>query len=211
MHFKLTRIGGINDIDYLHKRFKRMKKILFLLVLLISSCGTVSNIETSFQKNKEAIKSENTVTDVDALKTLAAAHRKNAFIHSISRQSVAQIVFPKIVKGGFIVGGNYGEGFLLRNGQVVANIDLAGGNFGLQAGVQSYSQVTYILSEKKYSELLNTNRLSLTGTIAYGVNGEIQSTLISTDSIVGDLYTIITNETGSLYGVSLEGLYYTVR
>ena len=188
-----------------------MKTVLFLLVLLVSSCGTVSNIETSFQKKKEAIKAENTVTNVDAVKTLGAANRKNAFVHAISRQSVAQVVFPKIIKGGFIVGGNYGEGFLLRNGQVVAQIDLAGGNFGLQAGAQSYSQVTYILSEKKYSEFLSTNRLSLTGTLAYGVNGQIQSTLISTDSIVGDLYTVIMNETGSLYGASLEGLYYTVR
>ena len=53
-------------------------------------------------KEKEAIKAENTVTNVDAEKTLAAANRKNAFVHAISRQSVAQVVFLKSLKAALL-------------------------------------------------------------------------------------------------------------
>ena len=120
-------------------------------------------------------------------------------------------MFPKIVKAGFLIGANYGEGFLIRNGEFVSQIDLTGGNLGLQVGGQTYSQVTYILSENRYREFLNTNRMSLNGSISMAVSGQIQNSILSTDSIKGDLYTIQFNETGTIYGASVEGLYYSVR
>ena len=78
-------------------------------------------------------------------------------------------------------------------------------------GAQSYSQVTYILSEKRYRDLWNKNRMSLNGSISLAVSGQIQNAIMTTDAIEGDLYTIQFNETGSIYGVSLEGLYYKKR
>ena len=30
--------------------------------------------------------------------------------------------FPKVVKGGFIIGGNYAEGYLIENGQIFDQI-----------------------------------------------------------------------------------------
>lgn len=151
------------------------------------------------------------MTDIDALEVLIRANQKSSFNDAIFRQSVAQVVFPKIVKASFIFGANYGEGFLIRDGEVVALIDLAGGNLGPQMGAQSYSQVTYILSEKRYRDLWNKNRMSLNGSISLAVSGKIQNAIMTTDAIEGDLYTIQFNETGSIYGVSLDGLFYKKR
>lgn len=189
-----------------------IKKIyLFALLSLLVSCGTVSTFQTSVEMQKEQIKKSNTVTNLDAANTLAKANRLNLHTHSIYRKSVAQVVFPKIIKAGILIGANYGEGFLLRDDEVVGLIDLAGGNFGLQAGAQSYSQVTYILSEARYQKLLDNNRLSLNGTYSYGVAGNIKNAVITTDAFKGDLHTVVFNETGTIYGASLEGLYYSLR
>jgi lipid-binding SYLF domain-containing protein len=184
-----------------------MKHLAFILLALVVSCGPVSNFETKIQNKKEQIRSENIVTDQDALQTLAVANRKNRSVHEISRKSIAQIVFPKVVKAGLLVGANYGEGFLVKNGKVIRLVDLKGGNFGLQAGAQSYSQVTYILTEARYQN----NRLSLNGSISYGVRGQLQNSRLSSDSFKGDLFTVVFNETGTVYGASLEGLYYSLR
>ena len=188
-----------------------MKRLLLIALLFATSCGSVDELQTALNDKKKEIKSQNIVTNEDAMNILAKANRRNSFIYAISKQSVAQVVFPKIVKAGILIGANYGEGFLIRDGEVVALIDLAGGNLGFQAGAQTYSQVTYILSEERYRELIRNNRLSLNGSIATSVSGQIQNSILTTDAIKGDLYTIHFNETGTIFGVSLEGLYYTVR
>ena len=188
-----------------------MKKIRVILTCLLASCGSVDTVKGKFEEQRNIIKSENIVTPEDALETLRRANRKSAFNYSISRQSVAQVVFPKIIKAGFLLGGNYGEGFLIRDGEVVALVDVSGGNLGLQAGGQTYAQVTYILSEKKYTELLNKHRTSISGTLAYGIGGQIETAILTSDTFNRDLYTVVLDETGTIFGASVEGLYYTVR
>ena len=188
-----------------------MHRFLLLILLFMASCGGIADIKTDIEDKKQEIRSQNTVTELDALESLEAANQTSSFTTAIFRQSVAQVVFPKIVKAGFIIGANYGEGFLLRDGEVVAQIDLAGGNFGIQAGAQSYAQVTYILSEERYRELLSKDRLSLSGSLSLAVSAQIQNAIMTSDAIKGDLYTVQFNETGTLYGASLEGIYYSVR
>ena len=188
-----------------------MRGLVLSSLIFITSCGTVSDVNSAIKNKREEIKAQNIVTIEDALETLNAANRKDAFAYAISKQSVAQVVFPKIVKAGFAIGANYGEGFLIRNDKVVALIDLAGGNLGFQAGAQTYSQVTYILSEKRYQDLIQNNRISLNGSISSGVNGRVQNSILTTDAIKGDLYTVHFNETGTVFGASLEGLYYNIN
>lgn len=188
-----------------------MKKIVIILTSLLASCGTVDTVKNKFEEQRNVIKAENTVTPEDALETLRRANRKSAFNYSIARQSVAHVVFPKIMKAGFLLGGNYGEGYLIRDGEVMALVDVSGGNLGLQAGGQTYAQVTYILSEQKYTELLNKNRVSINGNFAFGRNGQIETSILTSDVFARDLYTVVLDETGTIFGASVEGLYYTVR
>ncbi len=188
-----------------------MQRFTLLIFLFVASCGGIADIKTDIEDKKQEIRSQNTVTELDALESLVRANQKSSFTTAIFRQSVAQVVFPKIVKAGFILGGNYGEGYLVRDGEVVARIDLAGGTFGLQAGAQSYAQVTYILSEERYRDLLSENRLSLSGSVSLAVSEQIQNAVMTSDAIKGDLYTVQFNETGTLLGASLDGIYYSIR
>ena len=188
-----------------------MRGLVLTSLLFITSCGTVSDVNSAMKNKREEIKAQNIVTIEDALETLNAANREDAFVYAISKQSVAQVVFPKIVKAGFVIGANYGEGFLIRDDKVVALIDLAGGNLGFQAGGQTYSQVTYILSEKRYQDLVSKDRISLNGTLSIAINGRIRNSTLTSDALNGDLYTVHFNETGTVFGANIEGLYYTVR
>ena len=188
-----------------------MRGLVLTSLIFITSCDTVSDVNYAIKNKREEIKAQNIVTIEDALETLNAANREDAFVYAISKQSVAQVVFPKIVKAGFAIGANYGEGFLIKNDKVVALVDLAGGNLGFQAGAQTYSQVTYILSEKRYQDLIQNNRISLNGSISSAVNGRVQNSILTTDAIKGDLYTVQLKVTGTIFGLSLEGLHYSIR
>ena len=87
-----------------------MQRFTLLIFLFVASCGGIADIKTDIEDKKQEIRSQNTVTELDALESLVRANQKSSFTTAIFRQSVAQVVFPKIVKAGFILGGNYGEG-----------------------------------------------------------------------------------------------------
>src|SRR5215472_6256059 len=50
-------------------------------------------------------------------------------------KALAVLVFPKVVKAGFIVGGQGGEGILFQGGRVTGRYRTVAASYGLQAGV----------------------------------------------------------------------------
>src|SRR5579864_8793353 len=72
--------------------------------------------------------------DVDrALHALFATQPK---VRELASRAAAILVFPRIVKAGFLVGGQGGDGALRTGGKSVGYYDIAAASFGLQAGVQ---------------------------------------------------------------------------
>ena len=60
-------------------------------------------------------------------------------------------------------------------------------------------------------QLLKNNCVGISGTLAYGRHGQIDTSVLSSDACTGDLYTVVLDETGTIFGASVEELYYTVR
>lgn len=60
--------------------------------------------------------------------TLEVANMRYPENQTLLDASVAQVVFPKIVKAGLLFGGSYGEGYLVRDGIMLSQVRLAGGN-----------------------------------------------------------------------------------
>jgi lipid-binding SYLF domain-containing protein len=56
-------------------------------------------------------------------------------------RSMAYAVFPRVGKGGLIVGGAWGRGVLYEGDRIVGYCDLTQGSFGLQAGGQAYAEI----------------------------------------------------------------------
>jgi hypothetical protein len=110
--------------------------------------------------------------------------------------SVAQVVFPKIIKAGLLFGGTYGEGYLVRDGIILSQVRLAGGNAGLNAGAQSYSQVVYILDDDTLAAFRRGGKLSLHGTLNYARRGESVTNTFGKLSPTQPLYTTIFNQSG---------------
>ena len=94
----------------------------------------------------------------------------------------------------------------MSDGAVMVLVDYSGGNLGLQAGGLTCALVTYILSDQKYSKLLNNNNVSISGTLAYCRHGQIDTSVLASDVFTGDLYTAVRDETGTIFGASVEGL-----
>ena len=103
------------------------------LLTVALAIGTVS----ALTKNAAAATAKALNRDADsALKRLAAQGPK---VQALMRKAVGILIFPKIVKGGLIIGGQSGDGVLRIGGKTAGYYNIAAGSIGLQVGGQSFS------------------------------------------------------------------------
>jgi lipid-binding SYLF domain-containing protein len=74
----------------------------------------------------------------DAQSSLQALYAQVPSAKALGAKANAILVFPKVTKAGLGVGGQFGEGALLKGGKAVAYYNTAGASIGLQAGAQTY-------------------------------------------------------------------------
>jgi len=173
---------------------------IVLFSVLLSACKFTDSVENNLPSS--------VVVGPERIQgTLEAASARYPENRTLYEASVAQVVFPKIIKAGLLFGGTYGEGYLLRDGIILSQVRLAGGNAGLNAGAQSYSQVVYILDDDTLAAFRRGGKLSLHGTLNYARRGESVTNTFGKLSPTQPLYTTIFNQSGYLAGVSLDGTF----
>jgi lipid-binding SYLF domain-containing protein len=84
-----------------------------LLTAAIFALGALSSLPSSSQA-ASAVE-----MDREANAALNALYASNATARVVGKKAKAILVFPRIIKGGFMVGGQHGDGALLVNGKTV--------------------------------------------------------------------------------------------
>ena len=79
-------------------------------------------MERTVQQTGSDIKQRFAFSEHTAIETLAAASANSASLGELEQASVAQIVFPKALKGGFLFGANYSEGFVVKDQKAIARV-----------------------------------------------------------------------------------------
>ncbi|MGZ9058661.1 MAG: twin-arginine translocation pathway signal protein, partial [Burkholderiaceae bacterium] len=72
----------------------------------------------------------------DAQAALQSLYAKVPAAKTIGAKAQAVLVFPKITKAGLGIGGQYGDGALIKGGKTVGYYNTTGLSTGLQAGAQ---------------------------------------------------------------------------
>lgn len=143
--------------------------------------------------------------DRDSQEALQKLYRTNPLAEDLSHKARAVLVFPNIVKGGFIVGGSYGEGELIKDGKVANYFNSVSGSWGLQAGAQSYGYVVFLMTDKAVSYLYKTEgwEIGVGPTVVVVDEGVAKN--LSTSTLKNDAYAFIFGQQGLMAGVSIEG------
>lgn len=162
----------------------------FLFVLLAVPAVQAASQEEIDAKVKEAL--ENFYQHTSAGKALAG-------------KAAGVLVFPNIIKAGFGIGGEYGEGALLVKGKTVAYYNIASASIGFQLGAQSRSQIILFMNDQVLSKFRNSSgwEAGVDGSVALatlGAGGEI-GTETAKEPIIGFVFS----NKGLMYNLSLEG------
>ncbi len=117
----------------------------------------------------------------------------------------AMLVFPRIVQGGFIVGGQYGEGALLQGGRTTGYYSIAGASFGLLAGVQRAGLVMFFLTDDAIRALLDADGWEVgTGPSVVAPDRGLQANITAT-TLLDPVYAISFDRQGLMAALALNG------
>ncbi|MBD3789121.1 MAG: hypothetical protein IE885_01925 [Campylobacterales bacterium] len=119
------------------------------------------------------------------------------------------LVFPGVVKGGFVVGAEYGEGVLRVNGRTKNYYSIASGSVGFQLGVQKTSYIIAFVSEGALRNFMKSDgwEAGVDGsiTIADWGKGKDISSISYEKPIIGFVF----DAKGLMYNLTLEGTKFT--
>jgi len=143
--------------------------------------------------------------DKDSLQALQTLYDTQPLAETLSQSAKAILVFPNIVKAGFVFGGSYGEGELLKNGSVADYYNSVSGSWGLQIGAQTYGYVVFLMTDEAVAYLEESDGWELgVGPTVVVVDEGIAKNL-STSTLQDDAYAFIFSQQGLMAGISIEG------
>lgn len=120
-------------------------------------------------------------------------------------KAVGVLVFPSITKAGFMVGGQFGEGVLWRQGKPAGYYNTAGASWGLQAGAQKYGYAMFFMRESALKTLETTEGFEVgVGPSVVVVDQGMAKSMTST-TINKDVYAFIFGQQGLMAGVGIQG------
>ena len=95
--------------------------------------------------------------DADANASLQLLYAQSPSAADLGRRARGILIFPDIVKGGLVAGGQHGVGVLRMGGKTAGYYNIVSGSFGLQAGVERSSLVLFLMTDDALAYLFNSN------------------------------------------------------
>jgi lipid-binding SYLF domain-containing protein len=142
--------------------------------------------------------------DRSATQSLATLY-KNTDAKALANKAVAVLVFPSIVKGGFIIGGQFGDGALRRGGKTVGYYRSVAASYGFQAGIQAFGYVMFFMDEASVQYLNNSAGWEIgTGPTLVVLDAGFGKVL-STTTMQKGVYALVFDQKGLMGGIGIQG------
>lgn len=144
--------------------------------------------------------------DEQARAALESLYTSSPDAKALGDKAKAVLVFPEIHKAAFIVGGQSGDGVMLRNGDVADHYRADGLLAGAEAGAQSYAYAMFFMSDAALAKTRSAKSWEIGADpniviVNAGTGKEISSTTLQ-----GDVYSYVFDQKGLMGGDALQGL-----
>lgn len=177
-----------------------IKSLLVSLALLFAPSAWAQAVTDQTQMVTKA------VNTVERLRSETGRQKQIAEKLAAAR---AVLIVPDLVKGGFLLGAEYGTGVLLTRGKDglwsgPAFYSVASGSLGLQIGLQDAETLFVIMSDNGLDAVMNDRmKLGAAANVAVAVVG-VGAEADTTTNAGADIYAF-SNAAGLFAGVSLNG------
>jgi lipid-binding SYLF domain-containing protein len=137
-----------------------------------------------------------------ALHQLMAQNRAAA---RVSSRALAVLVFPNVIKAGFMVGAQEGQGILFVQGRPNGRYRTVAASYGFQAGVQKYGYALFFMNQKAVDWINNTRGWEIgTGPSVVLVDKGMARSFTS-DTLHSGIYAFTFDQRGLMAGLGVQG------
>jgi len=173
---------------------------LFPLVLLIGV--TVGSLPAAAQ--------DRTALDNDVHAAIALLLETSPAAKKLAETAKGALVFPNIVKAGFMVGVQYGNGALVRAKQgggyyIAGYYNISSASYGLQAGMQSFGYVMVLMTDAAVENVETGQGWELGVGPSIVVVDSAVATTLTTETAKSDVYAFTFGQKGLMAGMGLQG------
>ena len=141
--------------------------------------------------------------EVDA--ALASMYAAVPNSRQLASQAKAVLVFPNIVKAGFLFGAQYGEGALRQRGKTVGYYNTAAASYGFQAGAQKFGYALFFMSDSAVQYLNTSGGFELGTGPSIVILDTGGATAFTSSTLQSDIYAVFFDQRGLMAGVGLQG------
>jgi lipid-binding SYLF domain-containing protein len=141
----------------------------------------------------------------DAKSALEKLYAKSPAAKKLGEKAKGVLVFPGITKGGFMVGGQYGEGALLTGGKATGYYNTVQLSYGLQAGAQKYGYALFLMTDSalKWIDKSDGWEIGTGPTIVVMDTGAAGA--LTTTTAQSEIYAFFFDQKGLMGGLGLQG------
>jgi lipid-binding SYLF domain-containing protein len=115
------------------------------------------------------------------------------------------LVFPNVMKAGFIIAGQYGDGALRERNRTVGYYRSLSASVGYQAGAQSFGYVLFFMDGSSLRYLNQSNGWEIGTGPSLVVLDKGFGKNLSTTTMRSGVYAFIFNQKGLMGGVGIQG------
>lgn len=132
-------------------------------------------------------------------------YANNPEARALARQAEAVLIFPSIVKAGFLFGGSFGEGALLEHAHISGFYATAAASYGFQAGVEQYGYALFFMDHASLSYLKRSRGWAIGAGPSVTVLNKGFTKSLSTTNLQKGVYAVFFNQQGLMAGAALQG------
>lgn len=123
----------------------------------------------------------------------------------LAENASAVLVFPRIVKAGFIVGGEHGNGVLFQDNKAAGYYASTGLSYGLQAGVQAYAYALFFMNKAALDTLNQRDGWEIGVGPSVVLIDQGMARKLTTTTMDSDIYAYTFGQKGLMAGLGIQG------
>jgi lipid-binding SYLF domain-containing protein len=170
-----------------------------LLTAVIFALGALSSLPSSSHAASAA------EIDREAKTALNTLYASNATAQLVGKKAKAILVFPRIIKGGFMVAAQHGDGALLVNGNTVGYYNTVAASYGFQAGIQKFGYAMFFMTDASLNYLRKSGGFEVGSAPSLVVVDTGIAKSLSTTSLKKGIYVFFFSQKGLIGGLGLQG------
>ena len=141
----------------------------------------------------------------DSRRALQQLVAQNPAAATAKRKALAVLVFPNVVKAGFVVGAQGGKGVLFVHNKPDGRYRTVAASYGLQAGVQKFGYALFFMDQRALDWIHQTRGWEIGSGPSVVIVDKGMARTFSTDTLHSGIYAFTFDQQGLMAGLGLQG------